>query len=490
MGKTCLIPKQLIIFLTMLFCISFTAAAENNTDTYLKLEDVQCSNPGDESCYQELTCNMVKKMTGKECPTDREYFINHYNGYTSYTVPKIKSKTVIITIHGLWGNARQFQPTINYTKGIDNKKTFTSIELTLPGHVKPFGDPAYYESIKTDLPYAHYTEWLKALDETLKLAKALGDNIIIVGQSTGGLLAVAGALEYPGIVNQIVLVEPSLKVNALMNWGACAVDAGIPNGIVKGLAKIAMITVPDGVSVNMGCEVQKLADYIFSKDSRTPYKKGELSTYQQIGSQVQIPVLLVNNEKDRVVNAAANRAFFEGLADKKEYISINLDGKSPHGAVTIENAGMLALSIGKFLYQNQINSDTGFEEAFMHKLAENIRRHSESPCSLYDTLEDCGNDNAKRAISSANLKKELCSLNSIDEETCKRASTGIDAITNYWKGYYNFAKENGMEGAYNNLVERRRQNDPKLLQNSEYAKELIQLAEEVSSEKKTWSLDL
>jgi len=343
--------RRLMAAFALVAISGIEARGSDIEDTYLKFSEVVCSsnlNPKSDECYQQVVRNFARVL-GDSTP---EFKIKEYgtggdkNGYSSYQLKPKRQRKVTVTIHGLWGDSTQFEQTLDSANRGFAVYQGNVIELTLPGHLKTVQDPAYTNEIKKNPPFASYDKWLVALDETLKVAALLGDDVTVVGQSTGGLLAAYAAYKYPAIVKNVVLVEPALKVNPLMNFGSCTLGAALTKSpVVRAIAKIFR-DVPNGVNVKMGCEVQRLATSVLKPLSSTSVKEAKYSdAIRSLAMQTRQPVFLVNNEHDKVVSAEMNRIYYAALPGKKFYQSINLDGKSPHGAVTQTNPEALALAV-------------------------------------------------------------------------------------------------------------------------------------------------
>lgn len=358
-----------VFILGILFDLStYSQAAEESfkvEKTYLDWDDIKCDDTSSPNCYSQAYCNIwFKTRTEVDSPDiktcsdlnrEKNEIHTFVNGYSSLRLKREKTDTVIVTIHGLWDSGKQFDATLENITASNWGMSYNAIQLTLPGHIKDRADDKYYEYVKENIPFVTYDKWLAALDSTLKLAKNLGKNTIVIGHSTGGLLAVIAALKYSELISGIVLVEPALQVQPLMTFGAC-VSGVVPDSVIKNIGKVIGANVREGVSLKMGCEVQKMADKFLKRKfiyqaslakSGKPYIE-DLRAYTYAAKKIKIPVLMLNNENDEVVSATANQYFFLGLAGRKKYIPLNLDGKMPHGEVTEVSSDKIARELFEF----------------------------------------------------------------------------------------------------------------------------------------------
>ena len=355
--------------------------------TYLEFNAVQCKNQEASSCYAEVYSNIEKNTQAIQVKSDsqnsgQDSIDRTVNGYSKIHLKKVKPEYVIVTMHGLWHSADQFSATLNRLSELVPNVQFNKIELTLPGHIKSKLDgsyEAYYNEVSKsgNKPSAKHTEWLEALDNTIKLAKQLGEKTIVVGHSTGGALAVNASLKYPDMVDNLILIEPALQVQNLNNLEAC-LSRYFPDQLFTYFADLFNVTLKPHKDLAMGCQVQKLADTFINRDLRVkdnqlthyvpddamateqdipddpemPYTRENLKPYADVGSKIKVPVLLFNNQHDGVVLPNANLHFFSGL-DQKISRYVLITEKIRHGVLTYSNPNFLAESIAQFMWPNK-----------------------------------------------------------------------------------------------------------------------------------------
>ncbi len=157
--------------------------------TYISSDEINCHGGSELPCYDQYYCQILRKLyndSSLNCVEHKKkYYSNHisYNGYSRYKLHADKVDTVIISIHGLWGDSRQFYKMLNENTSVSHELNFNSIELTLPGHIKTYYEEisVYAQNINKEPPFAPYQEWIDALEETLLLTNKLADNVIVVG---------------------------------------------------------------------------------------------------------------------------------------------------------------------------------------------------------------------------------------------------------------------------------------------------------------------
>ncbi|HHT86423.1 MAG TPA: alpha/beta fold hydrolase [Clostridiales bacterium] len=111
---------------------------------------------------------------------------------------KAQSDTCIVFVHGIQGSPWQFNYLID---ALDNK--YSVENLLLPGHgytAKEFSQTSMQE-------------WQSYVDKRIQRLEKEYANIVIVGHSMGGLLAVQSALSFPDKIKGLFLLALPLVVN-------------------------------------------------------------------------------------------------------------------------------------------------------------------------------------------------------------------------------------------------------------------------------------
>lgn len=263
-----------------------------------------------------------------------DFFIgNHQQKFSEsiYTFKK-DAKLTIIYIHGLYGGAQfwkdYFQSNFIGAYALTRLDQVNHISLTLPGH---YIDGTYQKNIKD----ATFEDWKLALDETVQIAKKLKTKIILVGQSTGGLLAINHALKHGQDIAGLFLIEPSIEVQPIPKNLVCVGQYFIKdNSDAERIAKYFKLDALKGHSPKLGCEVSKLSKEMqsdftkehFNSFEKASYKKENI--FKEMGRKLDIPVVLINNINDLIVVPKANQIFAQNL---KKGELLNYQFKQEHG---------------------------------------------------------------------------------------------------------------------------------------------------------------
>lgn len=306
---------------------------ENQTithKTYLTLAEFGCPIQSS-NCFSSLIEGLQKQA---DYPSKSLVEIK-YDGYSRYFLRHEKPASIIIYIHGLWGSSAQYEDVDTDIPSLSYEERRSSILLTLPGHYSENEDIRKRD--KKIAKKVTYLDWIKAVDETVLLASKLADNVIIAGQSTGGLLAIIAAHRHPTIVKKLILTEPALQVKGHLKTASCELS-----GVLSVLNNIAGKPI-DG-KLSLGCQVARLGKSFLSEFEGQDADE----RIRQMAQSIRVPVLLFNNEEDGVVEAKANNLFYENLNVEKKYVSLSflLEGIK-HG--TAEH--YLPMTISREIYQ-------------------------------------------------------------------------------------------------------------------------------------------
>jgi pimeloyl-ACP methyl ester carboxylesterase len=249
-------------------------------------------------------------------------------------VPRHRALGSVVLIHGLWGSTEQFSETAVALA----RQGYAVILVTLPGHG---GQWERGKEVRAE-------DWLEETRRAIKLASALGDKVIIGGQSTGGMLAVMSALDHRNQVDGMVLMEPAVHVQAHLTFATCAarhiVDqaADVPE-LTKAIAKMDPCTFPAPVFLNLGCEVHHLRDIAIRKyldDAREDVYGNRLSDEElskELGELIKVPTFLYTNNGDKVVSNRDNLQLLGSLLKNQKDVGVAVLTKN-HGTTSPENA--------------------------------------------------------------------------------------------------------------------------------------------------------
>lgn len=200
-----------------------------------------------------------------------------------------KANCVAVIFHGLFQSPKDMQSLINYFY----EKQCNVIAPLLAGHWRK--DLKAFNKI-------NHNDWKKQGLDTLKAATHLGDKIILVGHSTGGILALSLALEHSKNYNMtgLVLFSPALKLTThvrLFSKYGSLLNLNT-NSLTVSHAYNSQPAAPQSEydlqlrPAKAGLHVQNLIDSIFQNDSAR----------ENIYKSFHIPTLLISTENDSTID--------------------------------------------------------------------------------------------------------------------------------------------------------------------------------------------
>jgi len=186
-----------------------------------------------------------------------------------------KTKTVLLSLPGLHESPFQLK-TLNqffFDEGAN------VVSLHLPGH---------QQKDENAINQVTAQEWEDAVSEAITMARGLGDELIVLGYSTGGVLAVQAALQRPKEIRQLFLFAPALalsnKTFLFSLFGQLAMgeklcdltQPGFACKIFDQLDHQTIQMIKEGVypSASAGVQVQRVIDAI-----RTQFSDAEVTDY-------------------------------------------------------------------------------------------------------------------------------------------------------------------------------------------------------------------
>lgn len=141
-----------------------------------------------------------------------------YNEEKLIRYSKGKTPIAILYIHGFGASRAEGEYVIDRIAADFKANTYY---LRLPGHGTNIED-------QRD---THFENYLKTAEDTLLMMETLGDKVIVVGTSMGGLLSTYLASKYPDKITGIILASPFYEFKDksgniyAFNWGKHLVDA-------------------------------------------------------------------------------------------------------------------------------------------------------------------------------------------------------------------------------------------------------------------------
>lgn len=265
-----------------------------------------------------------------------------------------------ILIHGLYAGEGQFR---DLAETLDDAGVFT-FQLALPGH---WGQQARSTEVGA-------SEWIEELRRAIALTAAVSDRIVLIGQSTGGLLAINASLESTtkSLISGLVLLEPAVRVRHPISFAICAARyfgesaSDFPN-IREAVTRQSSSDNDKQYNLHMGCEVSNLRRRIllehlpayeqparyFAEGLRPfiPVSQIFLDQYwsKRLGELINVPTLLFSNLSDDVVSVRDVEAFFDGIPENRRTL-FRIGGIS-HGVLTHRRRESIKSSTLEFLKQ-------------------------------------------------------------------------------------------------------------------------------------------
>ena len=210
---------------------------------------------------------------------NRNLQVKHYNK---------KTNCVAVVFHGLFQSPKDMQSLINYFY----EKQCNVVAPLLAGHWRK-DTRAFYK--------INHLDWKKQGLSTLKAASHLGEKIILVGHSTGGLLAFSLALEQAKAYNIVglVLFSPALKLTTHvrlfakygsrlnLNANSLTTSHSYNQNINPPASEYDMQLRP----AMAGRHVQSFIESIFESDL----------SRQEVYKSLTVPTLLISSENDSTI---------------------------------------------------------------------------------------------------------------------------------------------------------------------------------------------
>jgi len=223
----------------------------------------------------------------------------------SWQAPDFSRGTVLI-VHGLAEHMGRYDHVAKALSGAG----FSVSGVELRGH----GD--------SDGKQGHVDTWSQYTDDLKAAVAALGEDVVLVGHSMGGLVALAAILD--GLkVRAIALSNPLLGVAVQ----APAIKVAAAGWLSKLLPTLPMSNELDVNEISRDPDVvarYEADDKVFSKITPRWYTEMMASIERVQGSAAtfDLPLLLQQGDGDRITNVGDATAFFErwGHQDKKRVV--------------------------------------------------------------------------------------------------------------------------------------------------------------------------
>lgn len=236
---------------------------------------------------------------------------------TQFYLRSRKQAKSILIMHGLYESP-------NYMRSLALQffqAGYNVVNLRLDGH---------FEKEKFSDLNVKAESWQQNAENGLRLAKIIGEQVEVLGYSTGGTLGVYLALKYPQIIKKLYLISPALKLSLPVNtavstlghtdlstWSMC-------DDVKSIICKIANVPsqlsskINDGLEVTpaMGLEVARLIDLVVNQFATEAISfpgdsVGNTKIQQMLSAYMKMktPLYMVNTDLDAIVDKSFNKKF-------------------------------------------------------------------------------------------------------------------------------------------------------------------------------------
>ncbi len=190
------------------------------------------------------------------------------------------SSKVIVFIHGFMGRSRQFEEIVSSLEGCG-----ADLKLcVLDGHEKKTFQEFRQSSAKT---------WQSGADKFIDKLRADYDEILLVGHSMGGLIAVQSAIACPEKIKGIVAIGFPVKVRLTPAWFKNNILASKPPR--EGESEYVAAARKLG-----GVHMDKPSDYFRTMPNNMQFMSMRARTGKGL-YKLSVPLSVINMEKDEIV---------------------------------------------------------------------------------------------------------------------------------------------------------------------------------------------
>ncbi len=205
----------------------------------------------------------------------------------------MKKEIAVVLVHGLY-NPTSWISELGMSIFEDGHNV---IIKRLPGH--------YDGADKRALDNTSRFEWYADADQNLRMARELGQKVVLVGHSLGGALALRAAIKDNRDVAGIVLLAPVLEVapiTKLQSWLTSKTWFGLGPIVFRMLGITRLDETQRYISSSAGVETARIISDIRKMGGSKQY------AYDQLA---KIPILSINTTRERTVDRALNRKVME-----------------------------------------------------------------------------------------------------------------------------------------------------------------------------------
>jgi pimeloyl-ACP methyl ester carboxylesterase len=174
------------------------------------------------------------------------------------------------------------------------KRGFNVMVPLLPGH---------WDKDTSRIDSASYLEYVEEQNTSVRIAKAMGQELILVGHSTGALLALRTAIEEPRVAALVV----SAPAFSLSPFTEAATSIGLALGLSANLVlgKADELNTPY-FSAYAGEQVRKLIKLTRNENgwerNKVPAGQSESGLYRKLFAKVKAPSVLITDDGDLTID--------------------------------------------------------------------------------------------------------------------------------------------------------------------------------------------
>jgi esterase/lipase len=262
----------------------------------------------------------------------------------NYLAPKDNSpscskgnKTAVLLIHGLSDSPFSMSD----VEKIFNQKCYFTRSMIVPGHALVPGA----------LLSVDYQDWINSVDFVLKDLRKNFKNVIIVGLSNGGTLAINRAYnQKDNFIKTLILFSPAIEIKKLDHlWWVTKIMSVIGNY----LPRLAWISIKDDA------DIYKYESSSY-KSAYEIYKLMQINKKLANKNKLNMPLFMVISNDDQTVDPVASTNWFMKSGSHKKMIAYsNLENKNTEETTFIKTINLnkkildlshVALSINKDNY--------------------------------------------------------------------------------------------------------------------------------------------
>lgn len=197
-----------------------------------------------------------------------------------------KRECVAVVLHGLFQSPKDMQGIINY---FYEERGCNVVAPLLAAHWN--SNPEAFYKIS-------FHNWKKQTSQILDLSQHLGDKIILVGHSTGGLLAVDKSINSNYNITHLVLFSPAIKLQNRVIWTSkLGAKLRLTQNILPAISEVGEFIKKSEYEMQLrpaiaGTHVQNLIENVFGKSDEE-----RILAY----SKIKTPILLISTENDDTI---------------------------------------------------------------------------------------------------------------------------------------------------------------------------------------------